>query len=115
MEPPAFQSLWASLPDPGSFNVQLQRLPSSTAELEAGLARLRIATLASGDLPDSFKFFLYAQDLEGDMYLTQALIHKAAKRMEVTVKTEASPTPTTDPVEAFVEVISTAMTALNML
>lgn len=115
MEPPTFQSLWAQLPECGTFNVQLQRLPKDTAELESALAGVKISALASGDLPDLLKFFLYAQDLDGDMYLVQALVHKAARRMDVTIKTEASATPTFDPAEALVEQISQALYPLGML
>lgn len=101
-------------PDTGTFNVDLQRLPSSPAELEASLASHRIMTLASGDLPDIMKFLLYAQDLDGNMYLVQAVIAKVDRRMDVSLKTDATPVEY-DPADAFIDKISASLLGLSMI
>lgn len=115
LDPDTFQSLWSSLPDCGTFNVQLTRLPTGTAELEGALASRCIMTLASGDLPDMMKLFLYAQVQGGDRYLVQALVHKGIKQLDITLKTEAKGGLGIDPVEPFVDQISQALFALGMI
>ena len=115
LDPDAFQALWSTLPDSGTFNVQLTRLPSGMWELEGALAARHIMTLASGDLPDMIKGFLYAQDVGGHRYLVQTLVHKSIRRLDVTLKTEAKGGGTIDPVEAFVDQISQALFALGMI
>jgi len=126
LDPEAFQQLWAELPEAGTYNVALVALPANgLPALEAALAGRGIVCLASGEMPDVFKLFLYGQDEGGEVYLVQALLQKAAKRLEVTLKVkggggagdgggrigggnEAS-------VDAFVDLISQALYSLELL
>lgn len=119
LDPEAFQQLWAELSEAGTYNVALLALPANgLPALEAALAGRGIVCLASGEMPDVFKLFLYGQDEGGEVYLVQALLQKAAKRLEVTLKVksggriggnnEAS-------VDAFVDLISQALYSLELL
>ncbi len=127
MAPEAFQQLWAQLPEAGTFNVELAALPANgLLALEEAFAVRHIACLASGDLPEMYKLFLYAQDETGEVYLVQALVHKAAKRLDVTLKTQsvaAAPrigggggaAEGEASVDAFVDQISQTLDALGLL
>ena len=116
LDPDTFQSIWSSLPESGTFNVQLTRLPTGIAELEGALATRSIMTLASGDLPEMIKMFLYAQDLQGHKYLVQALVHKGIRRLDITLKTDAKGgLGIDDPVKPFIDQISQALFALGMI
>lgn len=59
-----YQSQWGSVSDADATvsDVPLRALPSSTDEIENVLAAVNIMTMASGELPNEFKFFLYAKD-----------------------------------------------------
>ncbi len=120
LDPEAFQSLWAEYPEAGTYNVQCGRLPpGGLPDLEEALAQRRVSTLASGDLPEAWKLFLFAQDAaHGEVYLVQALLHKADRRLEATLKTRVPATARIgggDPVDAFMEHISQALDALGMV
>ena len=72
-------------------------------------------TLASGDLADMMKLLCYAQDLEGNMYLMQAVVVKGDARLDVSLKTDASSSNGGDPAEAFIDKMSQALVAIGML
>eukprot|EP00797_Seminavis_robusta_P024560 Sro413_g138080.2 (414) ;mRNA; r:32220-33461 len=59
-----YQNTWGAINDSQSVvsMVPLKKIPGSTQEVETALARHGIKTMASGELPTEFKFFLYAQD-----------------------------------------------------
>jgi AP-4 complex subunit beta-1 len=89
-----YQSKWASIPDGQAIvsMIMLQTLPTSTEQVELALAsRAQVQTMASGELPAEFKFFLYAQDVvSGCTFLIQTNVDKSAAAVEpmmiVTVK-----------------------------
>lgn len=123
LDPETFQGLWAEYPEAGTFTVQCAALPAGgLPALEAALAERRVGTLASGDLPELWKLFLLAQEAaHGEVFLVQALLHKADRRLEVTLKASGVPAAARigagggDPVDAFMEVISQALEALGMV
>lgn len=59
-----YQNTWGAINDSESLvaMVPLKRIPGSTDEVETALSRYNISTMASGELPTEFKFFLYAQE-----------------------------------------------------
>jgi hypothetical protein len=85
-----YQSKWGAIPDSEATvsTVPLQQLPSSTDKVEQALAAAGILTMASGELPNEFKFFLYALDTSsGALFLVQSNIEKTSEPlMIVTIK-----------------------------
>ena len=87
-----YQSMWGSISDADAVvsTIPLPSLPPSTDHVEHALAGIHIMTMASGELPNEFKFFLYAQDAESGSYLLiQSNIDKSSPHdalMIVTIK-----------------------------
>ena len=52
----------------------LRLAPSSTGVVESSLSAFNVFTMASGELPTEFKFFLYCQEEAGGYYLIQAVV-----------------------------------------
>lgn len=87
-----YQSQWAAIPD-GDAVVDLLPLrvvPPSTDAVEGPLAEFFVMTMASGELPTEFKFFLYGREKGGDgtVFLVQANANKnpADAALTLTVK-----------------------------
>jgi len=81
-----YQSKWESIPDADSIvsMAPLGVLPPSTNQVEAALASVNVMTMASGELPGEFKFFLYAQDTNsGSIFLLQSNVEKSADPMMI--------------------------------
>lgn len=91
LSPESFQALWSKCEGVGAYNVQCTGVPAGgLPALEEALLQRRVSTLASGDLPEQWKLFLFTQDKgTGTVLLVEALLHKADMRLEVTVKTSA--------------------------
>lgn len=90
-----YQSKWGAIPDADAVveTVVLHTIPSSTGEIEAALSRIGVATMASGEMPDEFKLFLYALEEGGDgsIVLIQSNISKGNEPLMIlTLKVEAS-------------------------
>jgi hypothetical protein len=85
-----YQSKWASISDADAIvsTVTLRNAPVTTGEVESQLASFSVATMASGELPTEFKFFLYAKEAStGNLFLIQSNIGKTGEPlMIVTVK-----------------------------
>jgi hypothetical protein len=87
-----YQSSWGGIPDAEAIvsTVSLGGIPTSTNVVEAALAAVHVFTMASGELPNEFKFFLYAQDATSQsLLLVQSNISKgdtADPLMILTVK-----------------------------
>lgn len=74
-----YQAKWGSVRDADSIvsMVSLRSIPSSTAVVEQALAATNVFTMASGELPNEFKFFLYCKDsTTGSILLIQSNIGK---------------------------------------
>jgi Beta2-adaptin appendage, C-terminal sub-domain len=113
----AYQSAWSSIPDSAATvsAVPLAGLPTSTDEVEAILIDQNIKIMASGELPNEFKFFFYARDaapspLRGTLFLVQANVEKSAADplMIVTVKASGGGSQA-QAVAAFVELMTHAL------
>lgn len=86
-----YQTKWGAVPDAEASvsMVPLKSLPASADLVERALANVSVLTMASGELPYEFKFFLYAtDDISGTVFLIQSNIEKTSEPfMIATVKT----------------------------
>jgi AP-4 complex subunit beta-1 len=74
-----YQAKWGAISDADSIvsTASLSSIPPSTDVVESALGGVNVFTMASGELPNEFKFFLYAQDSEsGSLFLIQSNIGK---------------------------------------
>jgi len=74
-----YQKHWGVINDSESIvtMVPMKAIPRSTEEVENALAKYNIMTMASGELPTEFKFFLYAQESSSkSMVLIQGNLDK---------------------------------------
>jgi vesicle coat complex subunit len=109
----AYQSTWSSIPDAAATvtAVPLSGLPTSTDEVESALSEKNVKIMASGELPNEFKFFFYAQDAaDGTLFLVQANIEKSTSDplMIVTVKARGGKAGDAA-ITAFVELMTQAL------
>lgn len=110
MTGPDYESKWGAIPDAQAtvLMVPLQSLPTSTTSVEQALAANAVMTMASGELPNEFKFFLYAQDTDSNLYLIQSNVEKSTEPlMIVTIKVSGSSAPGL--AEKVVEIINKAL------
>ena len=84
-----YQTKWGAIADSDSTvaSLPLKLAPASTDAVESSLSTLNIFTMASGELPAEFKFFLYCQEEAGGFYLIQTVVQKAPPSLTLTVKT----------------------------
>lgn len=87
MDAATFQTKWTTNPVVGSVVVQMPHLPPQ-AELEKAFAAAHILTMASGDVGPQYKFFFFAQDTKGGVYLAETLVEKADCTLRATIKGE---------------------------
>jgi AP-4 complex subunit beta-1 len=88
-----YQAKWGAIADADAIvaTVVMRSLPRSTGEVESALFAYNILTMASGELPTEFKFFLYAQDSAGDLFLIQSNLTKSSEALLIlTIKVSAS-------------------------
>ena len=108
-----YQAKWGAISDADSIvaTIALRSLPSSTAEVESALSACNVLTMASGELASEFKFFLYAQDSAGDLFLIQSNLTKSSEALLIlTIKVSGSSTQ--DPnarVEQLTKMMQTAL------
>ncbi len=85
-----YQSQWSAIADSDSIveTVMLRAVPGSTDVVETALSSVNVFTMASGELPGEFKFFLYAQEADsGSTFLIQSNISKDSEPLMIlTVK-----------------------------
>ncbi|KAL3920464.1 MAG: hypothetical protein SGILL_003250 [Bacillariaceae sp.] len=101
LPPDDYQSKWGAIADSESMveMVPIGGIPPSTDVVEAALTTVGISTMASGELPNEFKFFLYAQEegVNGSTFLIQSNISKDSEAaMILTVKVHGSLNPQED-------------------
>jgi AP-4 complex subunit beta-1 len=107
-----FQSHWISISDNESVvsTVPMSRLPMNTDEVEAKLVTRNIMTMASGELPTEFKFFLYAQDSSsGNLFLIQANLEKTAEPLLIVTVKASGGTEGSRLIESLVEIMASAL------
>lgn len=86
-----YQSKWAATPDADATvsAVPMKGMPSSTDQVERELGVNNIMTMASGELPGEFKFFLYCKADSGETFLIQSNIQKDGEPLLIlTIKSE---------------------------
>ena len=86
LAPADFQSKWGSLGGQ-AFRLQAARVPT-TAEVEALARAGHLATVASGDVGTSLKFYFYGRDGGGAFHLLELLLDKSNGVVAVTLKSE---------------------------
>ena len=101
MPPDDYQAKWGAIADSEAMveMVPIGGIPPSTDVVEAALTTVKISTMASGELPNEFKFFLYAQEegVSGSTFLIQSNISKDSEAaMILTVKVHGSLNPQED-------------------
>ncbi|GLE02423.1 hypothetical protein PINS_up011261 [Pythium insidiosum] len=87
MDAPTFQHKWTTNRVVGSVAVQLPHVPPQ-ADIERAFASRLIMTMASGDVGPQYKFFFYAQDARGNVYLLETLVEKNERVLRATIKGE---------------------------
>ncbi|TMW59989.1 hypothetical protein Poli38472_000031 [Pythium oligandrum] len=87
MDAGTFQHKWTNNRVVGSVAIQLPQVPPQ-ADVERAFASRSIMTMASGDVGPQYKFFFYAQDVRGGVYLMEALVDKAERVLRATIKGE---------------------------
>jgi len=84
-----YQSQWEGIPDADSHVATVvSSMPQvSTDAVEAALGAISVKTMASGELPTEFKFFLFAAEVGGPTFLIQGNIDKQGEPLMIlTVK-----------------------------
>jgi hypothetical protein len=113
-----YQSKWGSIPDSEAIVISglpMGSAPPSTEVVEGALSAFSVFTMASGELPTEFKFFLYAQEEEslgGCYFLVQAVALKQPSSLNLTIKPvggDADPNKRKEKVDQLVELIKSAL------
>ena len=105
-----YQTKWGAIADTDAtvVSLPLKLAPASTDTVESSLRAFNILTMASGELPAEFKFFLYCQEEAGGFYLIQAIVQKAPPSLTLTVKTHGCKSDASK-VNQVLEMIKTAI------
>lgn len=113
-----YQSKWGSVPDSEAIvlsGIPMSSAPPSTDVVEGALSAFSVFTMASGELPTEFKFFLYAQEEDsfgGCYFLVQAVALKQPSSLNLTIKPvggDADPNKRKEKVDQLVELIKSAL------
>jgi len=83
-----FQAKWGAIAAETPATIPTNGPPQGTDMVDAMLASLHVHTMASGELPDQVKFFVYARDTRSALYLVQCIIDKASPKADLTIKVE---------------------------
>jgi len=87
-----YQSKWGAVPDMDAVVISalpMRSVPTSTDAVEGALKTFGVFTMASGEMPTEFKFFLYGQEDDsfgGSYFLIQAAVMKAPSSLTLTIK-----------------------------
>jgi AP-4 complex subunit beta-1 len=105
-----YQNHWGAISDSEAIvtAVQVSSMPSNTEQVEQTLAAYNVLTMASGELPNEFKFFLYAADeVSGEIFLIQSNLSKGGEPLLIlTIKATGAGA---GKVEQLVDVIRSAL------
>ena len=83
-----FQAKWAAISDQDERTLRVGPVTQGADLVDAMLASLSVHTMASGEVGQELKFFVYARDALGALYLAQAVISTASMG-EAAAKTRA--------------------------
>jgi len=113
-----YQSKWGAVADTEAVFISalpMKSGPTSTDAVEGALSNFNVFTMASGDLPTEFKFFLYGQEEDnfgGCYFLIQAVVMKAPSSLTLTIKPvggEVDPNKRKEKIDQLVELIKSAL------
>ncbi|KAL7548846.1 hypothetical protein ACHAWF_012111 [Thalassiosira exigua] len=113
-----FESKWGTLPDTDAMVISalpMRSAPLSTDSVETALSAFNVFTMASGELPTEFKFFLYGQEDDafgGGYFLIQAILAKTPPSMTLTIKTiggDVDPNKKKEKMYQLVELLKSAL------
>ena len=113
-----YQAKWGAVPDAEAVVISalpMRSGPTSTDAVEGALGTFNIKTMASGELPTEFKFFLYSQEEDaygGGYFLIQAVILKAPAYLTLTIKPsggDADPSKRKEKIDQLIELIKSAL------
>ena len=113
-----YQSKWGAVPDTEAVVISALPMsagPASTDVVEIALGNFNVMTMASGELPTEFKFFLYSQEEDafgGGYFLVQAVVMKAPASLTLTIKPsggDADPNKRKEKIDQLVELIKSAL------
>jgi AP-4 complex subunit beta-1 len=107
-----YQAKWGAVPDAEATvsMVPMQQLPATADQVERSLAAAAVMTMASGELPNEFKFFLYAADsVSGTVFLIQSNIEKAGEPMMIVTVKVSGGSGGPGLVEKLIEVVTRAL------
>ncbi|KAL7540512.1 hypothetical protein ACHAXR_010922 [Thalassiosira sp. AJA248-18] len=113
-----YQSKWGAVPDSEGVVISalpMNSAPPSTDAVEGALGTFNVFTMASGELPTEFKFFLYGQEEDtfgGGYFLIQAVVMKAPSSLTLTIKPnggDMDPTKRKEKIDQLVELIKSAL------
>jgi AP-4 complex subunit beta-1 len=106
-----YQNYWSTILDSEATvtAVPISSIPNNTDEVEQVLSAYNILTMASGELPNEFKFFLYAADGASDeVFLIQSNVSKGGEPLLIlTIK--ATGASSSSKVQDLVDIIRTAL------
>lgn len=106
-----YQNYWSIISDADALvtAVPVSSMPSNTEQVEQILAAYHIVTMASGELPNEFKFFLYTADAGSDeLFLIQSNLSKGGEPLLIlTIK--ATGAVAAGKVEQLVDIIRSAL------
>ncbi|KAL7465895.1 hypothetical protein ACHAXS_006200 [Conticribra weissflogii] len=113
-----YQRKWSSVPDGEAVVISALPMtngPTSTDGVEEPLKVFNVFTMASGELPNEYKFFLYGQEEDaygGGFFLVQAVVSKAPFTLSLTIKPsggDANLTKRNEKIDQLVELIKSAL------
>ena len=107
-----YQTKWAAIADADATvsMVPMQALPANTDEVEQALQGVSVMTMASGELPNEFKFFLYAEDtVSGSVFLIQSNIEKTSEPLMIVTLKVSGGSGGANLVESLIDLIRTAL------
>lgn len=112
-----YQSKWSAVSDLEAVVVStpMRSGPTSADAVEGALGAFNVMTMASGELPAEFKFFLYGQEEDyfgGGYFLIQAVVVKAPSTLSLTIKPcggDADPVKRKEKIDQLVELIKSAL------
>mmetsp|Transcript_29624 Transcript_29624/g.48881 ORF Transcript_29624/g.48881 Transcript_29624/m.48881 type:complete len:838 (+) Transcript_29624:214-2727(+) len=106
-----YQAHWGAISDAEATvtAIPVGAIPSSTDQVERTLGAYNVLTMASGELPAEFKFFLYAADeASGELFLIQSNLSKGGEPLLIVTVKATGPTAA-GKMDQLVEIIRNAL------
>ena len=109
-----YQSKWSAVSDTEAvvISTPMRSVPISTDAVEGVLSAFNVMTMASGELPTEFKFFLYCQEEDyygGSYFLIQSIVMKNPTSLSLTIKQSGVDKDRKEKIDQLVELIKSAL------